>query len=80
MSVSDPESLIMRRSRPEMGSSATVKEGSVKVKLSMFTPRRQIGGAEIKRHSFLTWALDGGEWANSRPDHFIPQVNNPSSH
>ena len=63
-----------------MGSSATEKKRSVKIKLSLSTPRRQIGGAEVERHSFLTWTLDGGEWTTTRPGRFIPQVNNPSSH
>jgi len=73
VSAYDPESL----TEPEMGCSVTGKKGSVKVKVSMFKPRRQIGGAEVERHSFLTWALDGGEWATSSSGRFIPQVNNP---
>jgi len=29
-------------------------------------------GAEVYLHSFLTWAVDGGEWLTSRPGRFTP--------
>jgi hypothetical protein len=29
-------------------------------------------GVEVQPHSFLTMALDGGEWSASQPGHFTP--------
>jgi hypothetical protein len=55
----------------------------LKVKLSLcsfqlsITPWRRIGGVEVYLHSFLTWALDGGEWSNSHPGRFIPRERDP---
>jgi hypothetical protein len=40
------------------------------VKLSLSTPRRHIGEVEVQLHSFLTSALDGGEWSSSSPGRF----------
>jgi hypothetical protein len=36
------------------------------VNLSLSTPRRRVGGVEVLLYSFLTSALDGGEWLTSR--------------
>ena len=33
----------------------------LKVKVSLYTPWRYIGGVEVQLHSILTSALDGGE-------------------
>ena len=41
------------------------------IKLSLSTPKRHIGGAEVQLHSFLTSSLDGREWSTSRPSRFI---------
>jgi hypothetical protein len=30
-------------------------------------------GVEIQLHTFLTLALDGGEWSASHPSHFTPE-------
>jgi len=35
------------------------------------------GGVEVQLHSFLTSALDGGEWSTSRPSRFIPGKEPP---
>jgi len=34
----------------------------IKIKLSLFTPWTHIMGTKIRLHSFITSALDGGEW------------------
>ena len=36
-------------------------------------PPRQAGGIQVHPHSFLTLALDRGEWSNSCPSHFTSQ-------
>jgi len=43
---------------------------NVKVIFSVPTPRRLIGTKEVYLHSFLTSALDGGEWLTSLPINF----------
>jgi hypothetical protein len=46
-----------------------------KVKLSHYMPWRHMGGDEVRRHSsysYLTSALDGGEWSVSRPGRALP--------
>ena len=50
----------------------TYVNSKVKVKFSLPTPWRHMGGVEIQVHSFLTSALDEGEWLTSRPSCFIP--------
>jgi len=35
---------------------------------------------KVKVHSFLTLALDGGEWSVSCPSHFTPVENAPNAH
>jgi hypothetical protein len=42
------------------------------VNMSLTTPWRHIGGTEVQLHSFLTSALDGGEWSTSRSGRFTP--------
>jgi hypothetical protein len=42
------------------------------VKLSLSTPWRHTGRAEVLLHLFLTSTLDGGEWSNSFPGRFTP--------
>jgi hypothetical protein len=44
--------------------------GPQAVKLSLSKPRRHILGENVWLHSFITSALDGGEWATSRPSRF----------
>jgi hypothetical protein len=39
--------------------------GKVKVNLSLSTPLRHTGGAEVLLHTFLTLVLDGGEWSTT---------------
>jgi hypothetical protein len=46
----------------------------MKIQLSLSTPWRQIGGAEVWLHSFLTSALDEGQRSVSRPVHFNPGI------
>jgi hypothetical protein len=40
-------------------------------------PWRRMGWEEVKLHSFLTSALDGGEWSASRPDRDLPLGKGP---
>jgi hypothetical protein len=35
---------------------------------------------EVQHHSFLTSALDGGEWSATRPSRFTPRERAPGSH
>jgi len=49
----------------------------VKVRLFLSMPRRCMGGAEVCFHSFLTSALNGGIWFNSRPGRFYLPERNP---
>jgi hypothetical protein len=47
----------------------------VKLKLSRFMPWRHMGGGGERRYSsysYLTSALDGGEWSASRPGRALP--------
>jgi len=37
----------------------------VKVKLSLSTPLRYVGGVEVQLHSIFILVLDGGEWSTS---------------
>jgi hypothetical protein len=37
-------------------------------------------GMEVWFHTFLTSALDGGEWSVSRAGHFNPRERAPDSH
>jgi hypothetical protein len=37
-------------------------------------------GVEVQLHSFLTSALDGGEWSASRPGRFKPKERAPGTH
>jgi hypothetical protein len=37
-------------------------------------------GVEVQLHAFLTSALHGGEWSDSRPGRFIPRERVPSKH
>jgi hypothetical protein len=38
------------------------------------------GGVDIYTHIFLTSALVGGEWSESRPGRFIPGERTPGTH
>ena len=60
-----------------MGPSAKEEKRRVKVKLSLSTRRRHIGGEEVERHLFLTWTLDDGEWTISRPPPLYPPGKEP---
>jgi hypothetical protein len=56
---------------------------SCKVKQSRYTPWRRLGGGERRNssYSFLTSALDGGEWSASRPGRaFTPGERTPGTH
>jgi hypothetical protein len=44
----------------------------IKVKLSRYTPWRHMGERRYSSYSFLTSALDGGEWSASRPGRALP--------
>jgi len=41
-------------------------------KFSLSTPRRHTGGAEVQLHSFVSSALNKGEWSTSRSGGFTP--------
>jgi len=49
-------------------------EAEVNTKVNCVPVRalRQSGGIEVWLHSFLTSAVDAGEWLTSLPGHFIP--------
>jgi hypothetical protein len=47
------------------------------LKLSHYTPRRRLGGEEYSSYSFLTSALDGGEWSASRPGRALDPAKGP---
>jgi hypothetical protein len=38
------------------------------------------GGVEVYLHAFLTSALDGGEWSDSRPSRFTSRERSPPPH
>ena len=44
------------------------------------TTVRSIWGVELECPWFLTLALDGGQWSNSRPSHLTPGERAPSTH
>jgi hypothetical protein len=48
-----------------------------KVKLSRYTPWRHMGERRYSSYSFLTSALDGGEWSASRPGRALFQGKGP---
>jgi hypothetical protein len=55
--------------------------GKKKVKQSRYTPWRRLGGEEYSSYSFLTSALDGGEWSASRPGRtFTSGERTPGTH
>ena len=41
-------------------------------KLFLYIPQRYKGGVKVQLHSFLTSALDGGQWLTPRFNRFIP--------
>jgi hypothetical protein len=50
----------------------------IKKKLSRYTPWRHMGGEEVySSYSFLTSALDGGEWSASHPGCALPPGKEP---
>jgi hypothetical protein len=49
----------------------------VKVKLSRYTPWRHVGERKESSYSYLTSALDGGEWSASRPSRDLPLGKGP---
>lgn len=36
-----------------------------------------MGGVQVELRTFLTWALDGGQWSTSRSGRFIPNKEAP---
>jgi hypothetical protein len=58
-----------------------VTEYKVKVGVSLCLIRHHaintIGRVEVYLHAVLTSALDGCEWLDSRPGHFIPSERSP---
>jgi hypothetical protein len=49
----------------------------VKVKLSRYMPWRHMGERRYSSYSYLTSALDGGEWSASRPGRALPPGKGP---
>jgi len=43
---------------------------TAKVQLFLSATWKRIGGEDVYLHSFLTSAVDGGEWLTSRPGRF----------
>jgi hypothetical protein len=50
---------------------------SKKAKLSRYTPWRHMGERRYSSYSFLTSALDWGEWSASRPGRALPPGKEP---
>jgi hypothetical protein len=48
-----------------------------KAKQSHYTPRWRLGERKYSSYSFLTSALDGGEWSASRPGRALPRGKDP---
>jgi hypothetical protein len=44
------------------------------IKLSRYMPWRHMGKRRYRFYSYLTSALDGGEWSASRPGRALPPV------
>jgi hypothetical protein len=49
----------------------------IKVKLSRYMPWRRMGERRYSSYSYLTSALDGGEWSASRPGRALPTGKGP---
>jgi hypothetical protein len=49
-----------------------------KVKLFHYMPWRHMGERRYSSYSYLTSALDGGEWSASRPGHILLPGKEPS--
>jgi hypothetical protein len=47
-----------------------IKRNGKKLNVPVSTTLKHTGGVEVKLHSFLTSALDGGEWKASRAGRF----------
>ena len=55
--------------------SSVVQHVFLKVKLSPAPTMKHMGrGSDIRLHSFLTSAPDGGDWYTSHPSHFISKM------
>jgi hypothetical protein len=56
-------------------------DGKVKLKLSLCLTKhhlmKECGLMEVWPHAFLTSALDGGEWSDSRPGRLTPEKQHP---
>jgi hypothetical protein len=48
-----------------------------RVKVSLSTPRKHTGGAEVQLHSFLTSVLHASEWLTSRSDRITSRGKTP---
>jgi hypothetical protein len=46
-------------------------------KQSRYTPWLRLGERRYSAYSFLTWALDVGEWSTSRPGRILPRGKDP---
>jgi hypothetical protein len=55
----------------------TIRKVKSKVKQSLYTPWRRLGGYEYSSYSFTTSAQDGGEWSASRPGRALPPGKGP---
>jgi hypothetical protein len=55
----------------------SVMETRLQLKLSHYTPWRRLRGEKDSSYSFLTSALDGGEWSASSPGHALASRKGP---
>jgi hypothetical protein len=66
--------------RNRLGNLALKIKVKFDVKLPLPTPLRDTGSVELHLHSFMTLALDGGEWLASSLGRFTFEKIAPASH
>jgi hypothetical protein len=54
-----------------------INASTMKVKQSRYMPWRHMGDNRYSSYSYLTSALDGGEWSASRPGRALPPGKPP---
>jgi len=67
----------MRYNKSDLGVSCgyVITDENKKLKMSLSTPQRHKGRAEVQLYSFLTSVLDGVKWSTSRSGAFNPWIH-----